>query len=82
MSISLTIRSRGDILAAMFCTIIEPVLSRNANKGSVSVFVPDPSASGDAVRISCRTSEAPMKVDSFERSCMRTGMTPVISLMR
>ena len=64
----------------MFCTIIDPVFSRNASKGSVSVFVPEPSASGDAVSISCKTSEAPVNVDSFDRSCIKMGISPVTSL--
>ena len=61
-------------------TIAAPPWLRYASNGSVNVFVPAPSDSTDEAIISCSTSDAPTKVDSFDSKRISIGMSDVKSL--
>ena len=64
--------------------ILLPMVSNQIKSGSVSVLEPEPSDKADLEVISCRTSDAAIKIESSGnkglRSGMRSGMRGVKSL--
>jgi hypothetical protein len=63
-----------------FSAIPFPIAEIQSKSGSVRVLVPPPSASAEAVRISCSASEAGIKREGEDKREMSVGMTAVRSL--